>query len=129
MQLLERAVPDFELNAFRTATSLSVHVLVLLYKKEWPRVPRSETVAVSATCFLSAVIPLMYYISVTFLPLTSAETLKVTTCTASGVPLFAIFIQEKITVKRLLFAVLCICGIFLVDTAWVYFQGGGVFAV
>ena len=48
------------------------------------------------------------------LPLTSVESLQVTSCITSGIPMFAFFLKERITVKRLLFAALCICGVILV---------------
>ena len=114
VQLLQRTVPDFELNAFRSAAGLCLYALVFLFKLEWPGIPRSEIVAVSVSTMLGSVTPLLFYISVTFLPLTSSVTLEVTSGMVTGIPLFAIFLEEKITVKRLLFASLCVFGVILV---------------
>ena len=114
VQLLERTVPDFELNTFRTGTALLLCSLVVLYKREWPWIPRSEVAVVSLSSVLSFISSVCYYIAVSVLPLTSVESLQVTSCISSGIPMFAFFLKERITVKRLLFAALCICGVILV---------------
>ena len=111
VQLLERTVPDFELNTFRTGTALLLCSLVVLYKREWPWIPRSEVAVVSLSSVLSFISSVCYYIAVSVLPLTSVESLQVTSCISSGIPMFAFFLKERITVKRLLFAALCICGV------------------
>ena len=112
VQLLERT--DFELNTFRTGTALLLGSLVVLYKREWPWIPRSEVAVVSLSSVLSFISSVCYYIAVSVLPLTSVESLQVASCISSGIQMFAFFLKERITVKRLLFAALCICGVILV---------------
>ena len=114
VQLLERRVPDFELNAFRAGTALFFDILFLLCMKKWPSVPRSEVLVVFACAVLSSVTPLLYYISVTFASLTSVMAIEVTSSLVAGIPLFAVMLKEEITVKRLLFAGFCICGVILI---------------
>ena len=113
VQLLERAVPDFELNVFRTGTAMSVHTLVTICKRKWPGIRKSEIGVVFVNSLLGTTNALVLYIAISFLPLTSVLTIEQTLCMATGIPLFA---------KRLLFASLCVCGVILVTQPGFIFE-------
>ena len=63
------------------------------------------------------------YISVTFIPLASFQSLKTTTNIALSVILFAIFVKEQIFPRNVLSAVICTVGVILIVQPEFLFTG------
>ena len=114
VQLLQRTVPDFELDTCRFSTTAIVLFIWLLISRKSLKVPTSEIFNVVCYGFITFVDTTSIYVAVTMLPLSSVQSIEVTTVLVSGIPLYAIFWKEEITVKRVIFAVLCVCGVILV---------------
>ena len=114
VQLLQRTVPDFELDTCRFSTTAIVLFIWLLISRKSLKIPTSEIVNVVCYGFITFVDTTSIYVAVTMLPLSSVQSIEVTTVLLSGIPLYAIFWKEEITVKRVIFAVLCVCGVILV---------------
>ena len=53
VQMLERSIPDFELNLFRYSAALASYGLFVLVKKQLPMIPRSEIIGSLCFCLLS----------------------------------------------------------------------------
>ena len=114
VQLLQRTVPDFELDTCRFSTTAIVLLVWLLITRKSFKIPVSEIFSVLCYGFIAFVDTTSIYIAVTMLPLSSAQSVQVTSVLVSGIPLSAIFWKEEITLKRVTFAMMCVCGVFLV---------------
>ena len=114
VQLLQRKIPDFELNTFRVLPAVFVYSFVLILTKEFPVVPRSEIIATFCFSLLNIINSVNIYIAVTFIPVSSAESLRITSEIVSGIFLFAIFLEDRMTVSGVLSAALCVGGVTLV---------------
>ena len=123
VQLLERKIPDFELNTLRSITFYFATALGFIIMRKLPVVPKSEilsTLCLGILCFVETT---LIYVSVTFISLASAESIRMTSGIASGIIVFSLFWEEKITVKRVIFAFLCIFGVILVTQPEFIFTG------
>ena len=114
VQLLQRRIPDFELNTIRTAIALLSYSVVMLYRKESLLVPRSEILVTFCFCFLSFVNSIGFYIAVTFVPVSYVEAIRITSGIASGLFLFAVFWKETITTRGVCCAACCVMGVLLI---------------
>ena len=125
VQLLERKVPDFELNLLRYSAALASYGLFVLFvKKELPVIPRSEIISSLCFCFLTFMTSVCLYVAVTLIPVSSAESLRITSAIVSGTFMFAIFWDEKISCKNVIPVVLCSCGVLLVIQPEFIFKRG-----
>ena len=114
VQLLERKIPDFELNTFRCGTGFILFSLGFLFMRRRPVIPRKiwfSTACYGAIIFANTIAT---YTSVTFIPLTSLQAMKITVNITSGVVLFAIFLKEKIDLKLLIVSLVCSVGVVLI---------------
>ena len=118
VQLLERRIPDLELNTFRNAIPLVLYVIVFLLMRRWPVIERGKI----GITFLYTVVSFMngtfLFIAVSLLPAAAA----MTTCSATFL-IFSLFTfslcwDENITLKNCVFAVLCASGVVLVIQPW-----------
>ena len=114
VQLLERKIPDFELNAIRCGTGFILFSLGFLCMRRKPVVPRKVWFVTACYGAVGFVNTITTYTSVTFIPLTSFQALKITVNITSGIVIFAIFLKEKIDFKLLIFSLLCSVGVVLV---------------
>ena len=114
VQLLERKVPDFELNAIRQATGVLFFFIVSVFTGKGYIINKSEICGTLCLGFLSFGTSICIFIAVTFIPLSSERAIEMTSTMISGIILFAIFWKEVVSFKNILFAFLCICGVLLV---------------
>ena len=113
-QLLERRIPDFELNTIRVFTAWILMIIVLLVKR---RIPKTETFKMPYLflhSFFASGISVPLYIAVTLTSVTTAQCIFMTSGITSGLFIFLLIVKEKITIKRVLCAILCITGVILV---------------
>ena len=114
VQLLKRSIPDFELNALRYATAYMSLVVGFIITRKLPLRPKSEILITLCCGILVIVEALAIFVPATFISLSNAESIRVTSGIASGIILFSLFWEEKITLKRVIFALLCAIGVILV---------------
>ena len=113
VSLLERSVGDFQLFMWRHFFGLIYCCVILLYRRELPRVPRTEIVNVVLYTFFSNGSSGIY-VAVTLISASSAQCIEVTSSILSGLVLYGIFLKERITWKNIMCAVICVCGVILV---------------
>ena len=114
VQLLNRRIPDFELNTIRSAVSLLAYSSYLLITGKWPVVPR-DMIAVTLMYILASFLnSLGYYTAVSLLPAACEVSLQNTITVLAGLVLFSVFWKEKITLWKLVYAALCIVGVVMV---------------
>ena len=113
-QLLQRKIPDFELNTMRYLAGFIFAGLMLIYQRRLPRIGGAELPGVAAFGTFSVLAALSIYTAVTFAPVASAQSLLLTSSTIAGLLIFRVCGDERITVKRVLFATICIVGIVLI---------------
>ena len=114
VQLMRRNVPDFELNTLRIGVAFVAFSFALIVTRTIPVIPRKaipSTIAFGTFMFLSSI---CYFVAVTFVPISTAQCLHITCAIISGMFLFTIFWEDKITVKGVLCAILCTTGVILV---------------
>ena len=114
VQLLEKRIPDFELNTFRSASPLVFYFLGMPITRKWPLIPRTHLLTAFFYVLLSFVWPITVFIGVTFLPLTTVQCVMQTTNIAIGVVMFYIFLKETISIQILVSALVAICGVIMV---------------
>ena len=122
VQLLGRRIPDFELNTFRSAVPLIFLSIGLITMRRWPRIDRSEIGLTILCSLLGSSSKMGELVAVTFLPAAAVSCLFSTSAITSGLCLFALLLKETITVKKVLLAVVCICGAVLVVQPWMEFR-------
>ena len=113
-QLLERRIPDFELNAIRLVISWTLMVALLMVSRKLPRVEKFNMAIICLYSVTSVSISLGFFIAVTMSALSSVQCIMITSGITSGLFIFRLTLNEKITVKKLFCALLCITGVILV---------------
>ena len=124
IQLLRREIPDLELNAFRFTSALVFACVAILITRRWPIIQRSEIVSTCCLGLISFTNSITLFIAVTLIPLSTAQSINMTSGITSGIILLAIFTDERITLKNIAFALLCICGVVMVIQPDLIFPGG-----
>ena len=114
VQLLKGSIPHFELNGTRFVCSVFLLTLGLLLKKKLPAILTSHIVITVCLGITILADTACLYIAVIYIPVSSAQSILISTEIISGIFLFAIFVKEKITIKGIVFAALCVVGVFLV---------------
>ena len=114
VQLLNRRIPDFELNTIRSAVSLLAYSSYLLITRKWPVVPRNMIVGTLAYILASFLNSLGYYTAVSLLPAACEVSLQNTITVLAGLVLFSVFGKERINMWKLVCAALCIVGVVMV---------------
>ena len=114
VQLLERRIPDMELNAMRSGGACILFLVVLSLRGRLPCVPRSIWKGVLVYTFVTSMCSVTIYVSMTMLPVSTVQSLQQTFQITSGIILFALILKEKITIRMLISSLLCIVGIFMV---------------
>ena len=113
-QLIQRKIPDLELNMLRFIVSLVCIAYCLLYRRQLPKLSKSQIGPVAALACCNFVTTQSIYTAVSMAPLASVRSICMTSVLMSGMILLFVCVNENITAKRLLPAILAICGIFLV---------------
>ena len=114
VQLLKGSIPHFELKGTRFACSVFLLTLGLLLKKKSPAILTSHIVITVGLGITILADTTSLYIAVIYIPVSAAQSILISTEIISGIFLFAIFVKEKITIKGIVFAALCVIGVFLV---------------
>ena len=114
VQALERSVPDFELNSMRCGFAMVGMILYHLVTRTFPVVKVTNIFPVGMVNVLTNVSTLAFYVSVTFIPLATSESLLMTSGMISGMVLFKICNKEKIKWDKMIAVPLCIVGVFLI---------------
>ena len=123
VQLLKGSLPHFEVNGTRFVCSLLLLTLGLLFKKKPPAILTSRIVIIMCLGITILADTTCLYIAVIYIPVSAAQSILISTEIISGIFLFAIFLKEKITIKGIVFAVLCVIGVFLVIQPNFIFRG------
>ena len=114
VQALNRAIPDFELNAMRCGFSLVCMVVYFIVTLTLPTVPRQAIKPVFIFSVLSNLLTLFMYIALTFIPLATSECLLLTSYMTSALIVFKIVNKEPITWDKMVAVPLCMTGVILV---------------
>ena len=117
-QLLERRIPDLELNMFRSVAPFIMYSFYFLIKCNWPIIERGKigiTALYIVTSFTSI---LCYFVAVSLLPAALVSCIATASCWLSGLVLLSCVGEERITLKRILFAAICIFGVIMVIQPW-----------
>ena len=114
VQLLERRIPDLELNTYRFALPLVVCSAALLVKRLNPcmeRIEMTQTLLYSTAVFMAS---FFYYVSVTLLPAATASCIMLTANLLGCLVLFSLVHKETMSQWTALSVALCITGLVMV---------------
>ena len=114
VQMLEKAVPDFELNAIRCAFTMGCLAVYFVATKTWPIVNRDNWISVGLLCIFNNVCSLTLFIAVTLISLSSVESVLVTCQVITSLVIFKLINKEKVTWDKLLAVPVCSTGVILV---------------
>ena len=118
VQLLERRIPDVELNTFRCATPFLACATLNLISREWPLIQREEigaTVLYIVDIFISA---LFYFVAISLLPAALVACITYTSSVVSALFLFSLCWNEQITMRNVMFALISVLGVVMVIQPW-----------
>ncbi len=118
VQLLQRRVPDLELQAFRCAGVIILCVVWMLVQQELPTIPLHDVSAVFLYGFLMTLSSTALYIGFALIPLTAAQCAEDTAGLLAGLIIFWMCGQEKFSFLRVLCVALCLVGVTLVVQPW-----------
>ena len=122
VQLLERHIPDFELNMFRSSVPLLGSSVIWIFRPDWPVVPKSEIPGLVGYIVLAIIWALSEYTAVTFMPIATVRCVVITSALLSGFILFSLFGEEKATLRTFLCIVICATGIVMIIQPWMEFH-------
>ena len=111
VQLLKRAIPDYELNSIRFAVGSICFLPLILIQGISLKVPREEILGTIGYGFFLLLETMCLYVSATFIPVSHLEAIKMTAAILVGLVLFSVFWNEKLTTSRVCFALLCVVGV------------------
>ncbi len=123
VELLERRIPDFQLQAFRSFTIVLLTLIWISYGLQLPTVPFSDTVATVLNAFTITLGGTAIYISFALILVTAAQCTSSTFNLLSGLLIFGLCGKERIGPAKVLFVFLCIAGVVFVLQPW---DGQGV---
>ena len=118
VQLLQRRIPDLELNMFRSVAPFLMYSLYFLIKCNWPIIESDKIGITSLYIVTSFTSILCYFVAVSLLPATLVSCVATVSCLVSGLMLFSCVREERITLKRISFAAICIFGVIMVIQPW-----------
>ena len=114
IQLLEKQIPDMELNGIRVSLPWLGCILILLITRCVPTIPREYLPLCIATIILQNISSLSGYIAVTFISLASYQCILNTVLLTSGVVVHRLINKDMINVSKILAICACTVGICLV---------------
>ena len=127
VQMLEKAVPDFELNAIRCGLTMGCLAVYFVGTKTWPIVNRKYWISVGLLCIFTNVCSLTLFIAVTLISLSSVESVLVTCQVITSLVIFTLINKEKITWDKLLAVPVCSTGVILVlQPTFIFREQNGV---
>ena len=123
VQLLERRIPDLELNTFRLGIPLLFYTIGLIILRKWPMIERSEIGTALFFSFFTSGSGTAYLCRCDIPPAAAAVFCVSTTSTiVVGLFLFRLCWTEEITPKKVLFAAMAVCGVILVIQPWIQLE-------
>ena len=126
VQLLQRQIPDLELNAIRFGTAgILFSIAIIIATGKLPVVPISEIKSVMGMGTVTFCSTIAIFTGVTYVPLSTAQSIYLSSCLVCGVILFAIVLDEKIAFKSVLFVTFCCSGVLLVIQPGFIFSANG----
>ena len=123
VQFLERRIPDLELNAFRSGIPFMLYTTDILIMRRCPVIKRKEIAAILVYSLGVCCSGLAQFVAVSFLPAAAAFCVCCTSGIISGIFIFALCGDETVTLKKLMFAGLCVCGVILIIQPWMQLKG------
>ena len=111
VQMLQRGIPDFELNAMRYTTVSLFLLMFLIYQRKSPSIPKEELLSTFMFGIFALLDSICIYTAVTFIPLSSADAIRLTSGVLSGIILFYRVLKEKVKISQIIFSIVCICGV------------------
>ena len=114
VQLLEKRIPDLELNMFRSRIPFIIYAFIAVFSRKLPVIPKTEILGTVLYTLTHFIISIFYCASFTLLPAALVQSIDTTMNITSGLFLFSLFLEERITVQNIVSAFLCIFGVFLV---------------
>ena len=122
VQLLERRIPDLELNGIRSFTPLVLSAIWMIFKRKFPVVPRKDLCSVIVYgCFVCGN-TICSYTAMALLPITSVECIIITGKVLLGMVLFAVCNMEHVSISTAMVCILTVTGVFLVVQPEVTFK-------
>ena len=118
VQLLERRIPDMELNTFRSAAPFMMSTILTLISKEWPLVRHDEIFATAMYTVDIFIAALFYFVAFTILPAALAACISYTSMMISALFVFSLCWNEKITMRNIMFALISVLGVVMVIQPW-----------
>ena len=88
--------------------------LFFVVTKTFPTVDRSSFLPVFLYGIVSATVSVTEYVTVTFIPVATANSLVITVALSSGLLLFTVIVKEKMRIDKPLAVLVCIAGVLLV---------------
>ena len=121
VQLLQRQIPDFELNMFRSTVPLVCSLVIIIVTAKWPIVPKSEILGLLSYVALGITTSLTQFTAVTFMPIATVQCVVITSEVISGFILFSVFGAEKARLRTFLCLLICVAGIVMIIQPWFAF--------
>ncbi len=118
VQLLERTIPDMELNVFRCVAILLFCLGWMLAKQKLPRLPLCDIPTMLLYGFLLTLDSVTTYIGFALIPAATAQCAANTVCLLSALLLFTLCGKEKFSFLKVLFVLSCMAGVILVIQPW-----------
>ena len=113
-QLLQRKIPDFELNMLRFLVSVLYIVPILMYQRQMPRLSKSQIGPFVGLAVFNFITTQSAYTAVSMAPVASVRSICTTSVIISGMILLYLFAGEQITARRIFTGFCCIAGVILV---------------
>ena len=114
VQMLERSIPDFELNAMRCGLPWICMTIYFIVKREIPKVLKENWLPVLLFSIVSNLVTIGLYVSVTLAPLATTECIMMSSVVFSGFLAYTLCNRERIRWDSLVVTPFCIAGLFLV---------------
>ena len=114
VQLLERRIPDFELNILRFGVPLLFSFVYLVLSRKYPVIERGKIWTIIFYGFTIFIASFCYLVAVSLLPAALVVSLENASSIIASLVLFSLCWDERITVNKTLFTVLCIIGVAMV---------------
>ena len=118
VQLLERRIPDMELNTFRSAGPFLSGAILTVISKQCPLIGGDEilaTVLYTVDIFISA---LFFFVAISLLPAALVSCVSYTSSVVSALFVFSLCWNENITMRNVMFAMISVLGVVMVIQPW-----------
>lgn len=118
VQLLQRRIPDLELQVFRCSGMIVTCTVWMFVKQRSPIVPVPDVPVVFLYSLLRTLATTATFIGCAFIPVTSAQCFHNSSNMFFGIFIHRACAEERTSMQKLLCVTLCIVGIILVMQPW-----------